>query len=143
MADPDFGIAANHFLEANRLPRRRMEQSLPLISGGPLRSGNIVFAPGLRAVGATAGFHQTFDERLLLVHGNGLHGMAPKGSSYRGNPPERVRPPPWDNQKYACSVPCAVAGFRSPGATHHRGPADEPRRRGVSKRPVRGGGATF
>ena len=70
---PIFGVFADHFLEADRRPRRRMKQRLSLISRRPLRAGNEIFAPRLGSVRAAAGRCQAVDKGLLLMNGNGFH----------------------------------------------------------------------
>ena len=52
--------------------RSAHENSLPLICGRPLRAGDVVFAPGFGSVCASARFHQTRNERLLLVAATGF-----------------------------------------------------------------------
>src|SRR5262249_51871700 len=58
IADADLAIMPDDVFKADRLACGRMEKSIPFVCSRPLRSRNVILAPGLGAVSSSACFDQ-------------------------------------------------------------------------------------
>jgi hypothetical protein len=66
IADPDFGVLADHPLKVDSNACRSMEQRLAPVGGSPLWGSNEIFAPGLGTICSAACLREALDECLLL-----------------------------------------------------------------------------
>src|SRR6202011_5593108 len=73
ISDTDLGVLPDDFAERNLGARRRVEQGVTGISGGPLGARDEILPARFGAVCPAARLHQTRNKSLLLAFGNGMH----------------------------------------------------------------------